>query len=208
MRIGIIRPGEELRAVAIHPDDEGSYLSAMQELVGGRIEFFDVLFGDEPALIVNDDGIAEGLPANRAIWATREMEATGYLSQLDYSTPVKEGDFYAILFGTILAVAYDEDGSARDITEAELGKVRAAIGEERHVTSGIEAAMAIRAGYEPPSASEWDFLHPARCQEPGMEANDNAPTLGEGVHVASDAAAVTESGPDLNELPTRNSSAR
>lgn len=170
MRIGIIEPGEELRTAEIEPDDEGSYLSALQALVGGRIEFFDVMFGDEPALIVNDDGIFEGLPPNRAIWATRSMEEAGYLSQLDYSSPVREGDFYAILFGTILAVSYDEDGAARDITDAELGRVRAAIGEERHVTSGIEAAMAIRAGYEPPSATEWDFLHPARRQEPGTEA--------------------------------------
>ena len=208
MRIGIIRPGEELRTAEIESDDEGSYLSALQALVGGRIEFFDVMFGDEPALIVNDDGIFEGLTPNRAIWATKEMEEVGYLSQLDYSTPVKEGDFYAILCGTILAVAYDEDGSARDITDAEIGKVRAAIGEERHVTSGIEAVLAIKAGYEPPSASEWEFLHPAHRRDPETEAHDSSPTLGESVHVATDAAAVTESGPDLNELPTRDPSAR
>ena len=84
MRIGIIRPGEELRTAEIESDDEGSYLSALQALVGGRIEFFDVMFGDEPALIVNDDGIFEGLTPNRAIWATKEMEEVGYLSQLDY----------------------------------------------------------------------------------------------------------------------------
>ena len=44
--------------------------------------------------------------------------------------------------------------------------------------------------------------------DPETEAHDSSPTLGESVHVATDAAAVTEPGPDLNELPTRDPSAR
>lgn len=61
------------------------------------------------------------MPPNRAVYATRGMEREGYLSQMDYATPVREGDLYGLLFGDIVALGYDAmEGTSRSLTDEEV----------------------------------------------------------------------------------------
>lgn len=110
-------------------ETDGS-LRSLQALVGGRIEAFSPIAGETPLLWVNEEGLFT-CPPNRAVYATKQMEEEGYLSQIDRK-PVREGDLYAILHGPIVAASYDwdEDGNdiVRDITEVEVEKVMAALG--------------------------------------------------------------------------------
>lgn len=80
-------------------------LNELQQHVGGLIEPLDVL-GNGVCLYVNEEGIGT-LPPNRALYATKEMEEAGFLSQLDFKHVAKEGELYTVLFGNIVAVAYD-----------------------------------------------------------------------------------------------------
>lgn len=133
-------------AIDIQTDAEGSALASLQRLVGGRIEPFDVLFGREVSLYVNDEGLF-ACPPNRAIYATKEMEQAGYLSQLDYAHAVREGELYTILHGDIVAVGFDpETGEDRDISDAELAQVEAYFTAVSGPGSGYCAAAAIRGG--------------------------------------------------------------
>lgn len=104
-------------------DERGSALGSLQKAVGGCIEPFNILFNGGIDLYINDEGLFT-CPPNRAIYATEAMEETGYLSQLDYATPVKEGELYTILHGDIVAVGYDPNtGSSRDLTDDEMREV-------------------------------------------------------------------------------------
>ena len=87
MRVAVMEAMEEMRIVNIQPDEKGSYLQALQSLVGGNIEPVDVLFGEQPLLWVNENGIAEGLRASWAIYANKRMEERGYLSMADMEAP-------------------------------------------------------------------------------------------------------------------------
>lgn len=93
-------------------------LEEMQQLVDGLIQPVDVL-GDGITLYVNKEGLFTQ-PANRALYATKGMEEAGYLSQLDYSNAVKEGELYGILMGNIVAVSYDEDMELQDLTQEQV----------------------------------------------------------------------------------------
>ena len=116
-KVAIAEPHEEPRIIEI----DGS-LKSMQEIVGGLIEPFDVLFGTTPSLYVNDEGIYKCEP-NRVVYATQEMVDQGYLSMMNFKPLKQAGEVYAVLFGTILGVSYDldEDGEMqiRDITDEE-----------------------------------------------------------------------------------------
>lgn len=130
--------------VAIHPDGHGSHLHALQELVGGDIEPLNVVFGEEVSLYVNDEGLYS-CPPNRAVYATRGMEEAGYVSQMDYSTVVREGDPYCILFGDIVAVGFDpETGEDRDLTEAEATTVTDYFTHVSPPDSGMREVRAIQ----------------------------------------------------------------
>lgn len=143
VRVMVVEPGEEPREVVMRPDSSGSYLAALQGFVGGYVEAFDPLFGDEPLLWVNEDGISSGLAPNRAVYANRRMEEMGYVSQMDWSTAVRQGELYTILFGTIVAVSYDAGGVPRDLSGAEAEAVKSAFGGPRNVMSGLVEAQRI-----------------------------------------------------------------
>ena len=85
--------------IDIEVDETGSTLHDLQRLVGGNIEPFDVIFGEGISLYVNEEGLFT-CPPNRAVYATKGMEEAGYLSMMDYSSPVKEGELYSILAAT------------------------------------------------------------------------------------------------------------
>lgn len=108
IRAMLIATGEAPREVTLLPDKNGSTLKSLQALVGGNIETFDIAFGEEVSLYVNEEGLFT-CPPNRAIFATEEMAKAGYLSQLDYSKVVEMGDFYTVLNGDIVAVGFDPE---------------------------------------------------------------------------------------------------
>lgn len=88
IRAMLIATGEPPREVTLLPDKNGSTLKPLQALVGGNIETFDIAFGEEVSLYVNEEGLFT-CPPNRAIFATEKMAKAGYLSQLDYSKVVE-----------------------------------------------------------------------------------------------------------------------
>lgn len=138
MKAALIPVGEEPRIIEME-----NTLQEMQAVVGGNIEVFDVLFEGKPCLYVNDEGLFTCMP-NRAVYATKAMETEGYLSQMDYSHVVKEGELYTVLFGDILAVSYNfgEDGPVeRDITDEEFAKLREVFKDE---TSGIREVFKVK----------------------------------------------------------------
>lgn len=112
IRAMLIATGEPPREVTLLPDKNGSTLKSLQALVGGNIETFDIAFGEEVSLYVNEEGLFT-CPPNRAIFATEEMAKAGYLSQLDYSKVVEMGDFYTVLNGDIVAVGFDPEAGRR-----------------------------------------------------------------------------------------------
>ena len=63
--------------IDIKVDEEGSTLHDLQRLVGGNIEPFDVIFGEGISLYVNEEGLFT-CPPNRAVYATKGMEAVSY----------------------------------------------------------------------------------------------------------------------------------
>lgn len=117
--------------IDIEVDETGSTLHDLQRLVGGNIEPFDVIFGEGISLYVNEEGLFT-CPPNRAVYATKGMEEAGYLSMMDYSSPVKEGELYSILCG--------------DLSADEMSRVADYFTEVSKPGSGIEEVIAIRMG--------------------------------------------------------------
>lgn len=77
------------------------------------------------------------------------MEDTGYLSQMDFSTPVKQGALYSILFGDLVAVGSDMDtGDNRDLTPDEIDRVTAYFTDVSKPGSGLREVIAIQNGKE------------------------------------------------------------
>lgn len=147
MKAMLIPTGGEPVEIDIRADEKGSTLSDLQRLVGGSIEPFDVIFGEGISLYVNEDGLFT-CPPNRAVYATKGMEDAGYLSMMDYSTPVREGELYSILCGDLVAVGFDfETGEARDLTPDEMSRVNSYFTEVSKPGSGIEEVIAIRTGH-------------------------------------------------------------
>lgn len=143
IKVGVAEVGKKPRIVEIEDT-----LASYQAIVKGNIQPFEVLWGSSPTLYVNEEGIFRNdCPANRAVFATKEMVEQGYLSQLDMSRVVKEGELYSILFGDILAVAYDVDEdwemTVRDISAEEFSEFYKTFEDP---DSGIMAAMALQFG--------------------------------------------------------------
>lgn len=145
MKVAVMEAMEEIRYENIQPDEDGSYLKELQRLVRGNIEAFDVLYGNQPLLWVNESGILEGMIPNRAVYANQRMKERKYLSMMDMETPIKKGKLYTILFGPIVACSYEvnEEGERvmRDLTPEEMSRLEDDFWNEN---SGIEEALKLR----------------------------------------------------------------
>lgn len=123
----------------LEADVNDSFLRGLQACVGGPIEPAGYIFEDAPAVYVNEEGLlgASLETANRAIYATGRMAELGYLSQMDYSHVVEEGELYSIVFGDMVCVGFDpETGEDRDITDAEAERVMKRFGSGESIMSG------------------------------------------------------------------------
>lgn len=143
MRIGVIEPGREPYLTEIQAGGGGSYLAEYQRLVGGLIEYFEPLFGDNPALIVNEEFLSNGSAPNRAIYANERLHDMGYLDQMTYSHVPEVGELYGLIFGTFIAVSYDEAGNPRDMPADEWEKVKEAFCGRESIESAAREIVRI-----------------------------------------------------------------
>lgn len=122
VKVCLMPVGEAPQVVEI-PADAGLQLEALQGLVGGCIEYLPDVRGDGFELIVNEEGLFTCEP-NRAVYASRHTQETGYLSQMDYSHVVCPGELYTILHGPVVAVRNDGEGSLTDITPGDVALIK------------------------------------------------------------------------------------
>lgn len=155
---------EKPREVSI---SQSGALEELQQYVGGLIEPLHVL-GDGVCLYVNDDGISTLTP-NRALYATKEMEETGYLSQIDFEHVAKEGELYTILFGNIVAVSYDENMELQDLSQEQIDSLSE---QFKDWTSGFREVMNIRRQRSEPSAASKEMVSLAGEQKDMQAAKD------------------------------------
>lgn len=135
MKAVLIPVGEAPRII------EADGLHDLQRAVGGRIEACGWVFGDRPALYVNEEGKLACAP-NRAIYATALDEGkTTWGGKV-----IREGDVLDILFGDVVAVGFDpETGEDRDVTDEEVARVMERFGAGT-IGSGLREVLRLRAG--------------------------------------------------------------
>ena len=80
--------------------DKNNSLAELQDLVNGNVDVLSIL-GNGVDLWVNEEGLINGSKPNRAIYATKHMEEVGYLDQLTFGHPVKEGEIASLPQETI-----------------------------------------------------------------------------------------------------------
>ena len=169
IRALVIPVGGEPYTVLLERDGEGSCLDDLQDLVGGCIDIFGAPVVEGVDLYVNDEGIYGCMP-NRAIFATRQMERDGYLSQLNMTEVSREDELYAVLFGNIVCVGCDEEtGECRDLTEDEERRAWSYFTEVSRPLSGIAAVQAIKGGERALDRDAVDeMLHQMKASHPRL----------------------------------------
>lgn len=168
-------------------------LGDMQRLVGGDVEplVLPIFGADEAtgrprpvALWCDEGGISQGLRPNRAVYASAEMQREGYLSQVDFQTPVEEGDLYTILSGDVIALGFDPDtGESRSLTDSEATCVERYFREVSTRWSGIhELSMLAIVGH--PSEEHWHSagaervdVGPGHPAYPTYKLGEGGPTI-------------------------------
>ena len=151
--IAVIEPGKNPYLKQVEGEEverggerEVSYLKAFQDEVGGLIEYFCPLWEDNPALIVNEEFLANGSAPNRAIYANQHLHDAGYLDQMTYTHVPEVGELYGLILGTFIAVSHDEDGNARDMPADEWERVQEAFAGEESINSCLLEILKIQAG--------------------------------------------------------------
>lgn len=118
----------------------------LQKLVGGDVEPLDIY--ENTTIWCNAEGLYECIP-NRAIFATPWQEEAGFLSQFDFKTPVKTGDFFTVLHGDLVVLGIDENSygeRSRGLTEPELKLYEHYFTEISRPLSGEFAILALQHG--------------------------------------------------------------
>lgn len=117
--------------------DKNNSLAELQDLVNGNVDVLSVL-GNGVDLWVNEEGLINGSKPNRAIYATKHMEEVGYLDQLTFGHPVKEGELYLLICGDFVAFGVDEEGEIASLPQETIDK------HEKSTMSLAEAAKEAR----------------------------------------------------------------
>lgn len=94
--------------------DKNNSLDELQNFVNGNVDVLRVL-GNGVDLWFNKEYLFNGSQPNRAIYATKHMEEVGYLDQLTFGHPVKEGELYSLICGDFVAFGVDEEGETASI---------------------------------------------------------------------------------------------
>lgn len=103
--------------------DKNNSLDELQNFVNGNVDVLSVL-GNGVNLWVNEEGLFNGSMPNRAIYATKHMEEVGYLDQLTFGHPVKEGELYSLICGDFVAFGVDEEGEITSLPQETIDKLK------------------------------------------------------------------------------------
>lgn len=124
--------------------DKNNSLAELQDLVNGNVDVLSVL-GNGVDLWVNEEGLINGSKPNRAIYATKHMEEVGYLDQLTFGHPVKEGELYSLICGDFVAFGVDEEGEIASLPQETIDKLKETFADPStgykeyiHIKYGIE----------------------------------------------------------------------
>lgn len=155
--------------------DKNNSLAELQDLVNGNVDVLSVL-GNGVDLWVNEEGLINGSKPNRAIYATKHMEEVGYLDQLTFGHPVKEGELYSLICGDFVAFGVDEEGEIASLPQETIDKLKETFADRPPVTKSIftlsTASNRIDISFRmstPPATSMRNLrsLSPKSLQKPG-----------------------------------------
>lgn len=96
--------------------------------------------------LVNGEGLFNGSQPNRAIYATKHMEEVGYLDQLTFGHPVKEGELYSLICGDFVAFGVDEEGEIASLPQETIDKLKETFADP---STGYKEYIHIKYGIEP-----------------------------------------------------------
>ena len=99
IRAMLIATGEPPREVTLLPDKNGSTLKSLQALVGGNIETFDIAFGEEVSLYVNEEGLFT-CPPNFSIEQVKRFPELLASPVVLANSPTRDDVLLAILLAT------------------------------------------------------------------------------------------------------------
>lgn len=125
--------------------DKNNSLAELQDLVNGNVDVLRVL-GNGVDLWVNDEGLINGSQPNRAIYATKHMEEVGYLDQLTFDHPVKEGELYSLICGDFVAFGVDEEGEIASLPQETIDELKETFADP---STGFKEYIHIKYGIEP-----------------------------------------------------------
>ncbi len=125
--------------------DKNNSLAELQDLVNGNVDVLSVL-GNGVDLWVNEEGLINGSKPNRAIYATKHMEEVGYLDQLTFGHPVKEGELYSLICGDFVAFGVDEEGEIASLPQETIDKLKETFADP---STGYKEYIHIKYGIEP-----------------------------------------------------------
>lgn len=125
--------------------DKNNSLAELQNFVNGNVDVLSVL-GNGVDLWVNEEGLINGSKPNRAIYATKHMEEVGYLDQLTFGHPVKEGKLYSLICGDFVAFGVDEEGEIASLPQETIDKLKETFADP---STGYKEYIHIKYGIEP-----------------------------------------------------------
>lgn len=105
--------------------DKNNSLAELQDLVNGNVEVLRVL----------GNGVA-----------TKHMEEVGYLDQLTFGHPVKEGELYSLICGDFVAFGVDEEGEIASLPQETIDKLKETFADP---STGYKEYIHIKYGIEP-----------------------------------------------------------
>lgn len=114
--------------------DKNNSLAELQDLVNGNVDVLSIL------------GNGVDLWVNRAIYATKHMEEVGYLDQLTFGHPVKEGELYSLICGDFVAFGADEEGEIASLPQETIDKLKETFADP---STGYKEYIHIKYGIEP-----------------------------------------------------------
>lgn len=140
----VIPVGGEPEVALLVSDENGSFRSAVERVLGGEPEAVTWPFGDSPAMFRCGGRTAPRTfaDANRAVYADADMADAGVKSPSEPWRNVREGELYDIAFGPLVCVGIaGEWGGCRSLTEDERERVAERFGGAESIGSGVREAL-------------------------------------------------------------------
>lgn len=142
VRAVLLPVGKAPQDIVIDFDDSTEQL---QGAVGGLIEYIPVLGDKGIDLWVNEEGLLLHLSPNQALYATDEMEQSGYLGQSSADdSPVKEGDLYSVLVGDAVACSFDSEGTISSMDDKQIDFIKQEFADPNSGRDAVTAFQVLR----------------------------------------------------------------